>query len=75
MDAGAGTVVVLFRHRARDGVTGIGIDTPEVGVYEVADGRIRRSRMFHFDPAELTTFLRSTGQGAPPAPDGPVRER
>lgn len=55
--AGGGTVVVLFRHRARDLRTGLTLDHPEVGVYDVAEGRIVRSRMFHFDPSALTRFL------------------
>lgn len=54
---GGGTVVVLFRHRARDPRTGLTLDGPEVGVYDVAGGRIVSSRMFHFDPSVLTRFL------------------
>lgn len=55
--AGGGTVLVLFRHRARDLRSGLTLDGPEVGVYDVADGAIVRSRMFHFDPCALTRFL------------------
>lgn len=57
VDAGAGTVVVLFRHRVTNSATGRVLDTPEVGVYDVARGKVAHSRMHHLDPAALTHFL------------------
>jgi ketosteroid isomerase-like protein len=53
------TVVAVFRHRAVAPRTGARLDTPQVGVYELRDGRVCRSRMFHFDPNELVRFVRS----------------
>lgn len=52
---GAGTVAVLFRHRARDGDRVI--DCPEVSTYQVVDGLIIYFQMFHLDPSALTAFL------------------
>lgn len=59
---GAGTVAVLFRHRARDAATGRAIDLPEVSTYEVANGKITRFQMFHLDPGALTAFLHAAGE-------------
>lgn len=56
-DSGTGTVVVCFRHRARNPDTGSELDTPEVGVYAVSGGRVIASTMYHLNPAELTAFL------------------
>ncbi len=58
-----GVVVVLFRHRAVDPRSGLALDQPEVGVYEVAAGKVVRSRMYHFDPRALAEFL--DGAGSP----------
>jgi len=56
-DSGTGTIVVCFRHQARNPDTGSELDTPEVGVYEVAAGRVTASTMYHLNPAELAAFL------------------
>jgi len=61
-----GVVVGLFRHRALDLRTGRVLDEPEVGVYEVVEGRVVRSRMYHFDPRALVEFLTEA-----PAPTDP----
>jgi ketosteroid isomerase-like protein len=50
------TVVVVFTHRAADPETGRQLQTPEIGLYTLRDGRVRRSQMFHFDPTELARF-------------------
>src|SRR5262249_48788025 len=50
---GAGTVCVLFRHRAVDPVGGGRFDAPEVGIYQVRDERVVRSQMFHADSAAV----------------------
>jgi ketosteroid isomerase-like protein len=52
-----GVVTVVFRHRAADPRRGERLDEPEVSVYEVRDGRIVRSQMFHADPSALARFL------------------
>jgi len=57
LDSGTGTIAVCFRHQARNPDTGSELDTPEVGVYEVADGRVIASTMYHLNPAELAAFL------------------
>jgi uncharacterized protein len=54
---GAGTVCVLFRHRAVDRVRGVRLDAPEVGIYQVRDRRVARSQMFHADSAAVAQFL------------------
>lgn len=59
LEADDGTVAASFRHRAVDAVAGRRIECPEVGVYELRDGRIVRSRMFHYDTGELTRFLQA----------------
>jgi ketosteroid isomerase-like protein len=68
VDAGAGTVVVLFRPRAVDAHSGQVLDTPEVAVYEVAGEKVVRSRMFHLDPAALASFLEDAAAGVEPSP-------
>jgi ketosteroid isomerase-like protein len=55
---GAGTVCVLFRHRAVDPAGGERFDAPEVSIYEVRDERVVRSQMFHADSAAVVRFLR-----------------
>jgi uncharacterized protein len=55
-DDGA-TVAVLFRHRAIDQASGRRLDAPEVSIYEVRDGKIVRSQMFHADSAAVAQFL------------------
>jgi ketosteroid isomerase-like protein len=57
---GDGTVCAVFRHRACDGVTGARFDAPEVGIYQIRDGRVARSQMFHADSAAVVDFLRNT---------------
>ena len=57
LDSGTGTIAVCFRHQARNPETGSELDTPEVGVYEVAGGRVIASTMYHLNPAELAAFL------------------
>jgi uncharacterized protein len=57
----AGTVCVLFRHRAADPVTGARFDAPEVGIYQVRDQRVVRSQMFHADSDAVVRFLRDVG--------------
>lgn len=53
----AGRVAVCWRHRVRDGDRWL--DTPVVSVYEVRDGLVAGSTMFHLDTAELLDFLRA----------------
>ena len=60
---GAGTVCVLFRHRAVDPVGGARFDAPEVGIYQVRDERVVRSQMFHADSAAVLRFLLDAGPG------------
>lgn len=60
LEADDGTVAAIFRHRAVD-AGGRRLESPEVGVYELRDGRIARSRMFHFDTAALRRFLDDAG--------------
>jgi len=52
-----GLVVALIRHRAVDARTGLTLDEPEVGVYEVVEGKVVRSRMYHFNPPTIDEFL------------------
>lgn len=54
---GRGTVVVLFRHRAWNAQAARLLDTPEVGVYQVADRHIHASQMIHLDVGSLLSFL------------------
>ncbi|MBV9843640.1 MAG: nuclear transport factor 2 family protein [Kutzneria sp.] len=54
-----GAVTVMFRHRAVDVDRHRRLDTAEVGIYHVLDGKVARAQMFHFDPSELTRFLAS----------------
>jgi ketosteroid isomerase-like protein len=54
---GAATVCVLFRHRAVDPNRAVRLDAPEVGIYQVQDGRVARSQMFHADSAAVAQFL------------------
>jgi ketosteroid isomerase-like protein len=66
VDAGAGTVLVLFRHRAVDARSGRVLDTPEVAVYEVSGEKVVRSQMYHLDPAVLARFLADAGARVEP---------
>jgi uncharacterized protein len=59
---GAGTVCAVFRHRGVDRVSGARFDAPEVGVYQVRDARVAKSRMFHADSAAVVAFLSSVQQ-------------
>jgi uncharacterized protein len=54
-------VVVLWRHKLEGVETGHKIDLPAVSVYQMRDGKIVDSRMFHFDTAALLQFLRDNG--------------
>jgi uncharacterized protein len=56
-DLDAETVVAVFRHRARGADGSRRLDTPEIGLYTFRRGRVCRTQMFHFDPAELVRFL------------------
>jgi uncharacterized protein len=58
---GGDSVAVVFRHGAVDPRSGRRLDAPEVGLYEVRDGRVARSRMFHADTAALLRFLAEAG--------------
>jgi uncharacterized protein len=60
---GAGTVCVLFRHRAVDPLGGARFDAPEVGIYQVRDERVVHSQMFHADSAAVRGFLLDAGRG------------
>jgi ketosteroid isomerase-like protein len=53
----AGTVCVLFRHRAVDPHRGVRLDCPEVSIYNVRDGKVVRSQMFHADSSAVAEFL------------------
>lgn len=68
---GAGTVCVLFRHRAVDPMRGVRLDAPEVSIYQVQDGRVARSQMFHADSAAVAQFLHEA-QSANAAESGPT---
>jgi uncharacterized protein len=57
VDGEGDTVAVVFRHRAVDPETGRRLDAAEVGIYEVRDGKIVRSQMFHSDTAAVLRFL------------------
>jgi uncharacterized protein len=60
---GAGTVCVLFRHRAVAPAGGERFDAPEVSIYQVRDDRVVRSQMFHADSAAVVRFLGDVGHG------------
>ena len=64
VDGDDDTVAVLFRARGI-GASGDRFDAPEVGIYQVREGRIVRSQMFHADTASVVSFL--TGEGSGPA--------
>jgi len=57
------TVGAVFRHRAFDPSSGDRLDGAEVGVYEIRDGKVVRSQMFHADPASLLSFLERARRG------------
>lgn len=57
VDAGDGSVVVVFRHRAVDPASGRRVDEAEVSLYRVHDAKVVRSQMLHFDTAALLRFL------------------
>jgi ketosteroid isomerase-like protein len=59
---GAGTVCAVFRHCGVDPASGACFDAPEVGVYQVRDGRVVKSQMFHADSAAVVAFLSNAGQ-------------
>ena len=62
-DDGAGTVCVLFRHRAANPLSGSRFDAPEVGIYQVRDEEVVRSQMFHADSEAVARFLRDNAHG------------
>lgn len=53
-----GLVTAIFRHRANDPERREQLQGDEVGVYEVRDGKVVRSQMFHFEQGTLARFLR-----------------
>jgi ketosteroid isomerase-like protein len=55
-------VAVLWRQRGHNPETGERIDLPAVSIYELRDGRIIDSRMFHFDAAAVAGFLQRAGR-------------
>lgn len=57
-------VAVLYRQRGRNPVTDETFDGPAVAVYRLANGRVVDSRMFHFDTAAVSAFLRRAHGGA-----------
>ncbi|WP_175442345.1 nuclear transport factor 2 family protein [Humibacillus sp. DSM 29435] len=68
---GEGTVTVAFRHQARSLASGRTLDEPEIGTYQVRDGLVIRSQMFHFEPAALCHFLSEESRPATdPHPPG-----
>jgi uncharacterized protein len=68
---GAGTVCVLFRHRAVDPKRGARLDAPEVSVYHVRDGKVVRSQMFHADSSAVAQFLTDAQSAAAAAIEEP----
>lgn len=68
---GEGTVTVAFRHQARSLTSGRTLDEPEISIYQVRDGLVIRSQMFHFEPQTLCHFLSEEARSAP-APSRPV---
>jgi ketosteroid isomerase-like protein len=75
-DGPGDTVVALFRHRAFNPITDERFDEPELSVYEVRDGKVVRSQMFHADSLSVAGFARRchtslvglVGTTAPPRP-------
>ena len=57
-DGTGDTVVARFRHRAFNPITEERFDEPELAVYEVRDGKVVRSQMFHADALAVAGFLR-----------------
>lgn len=57
-----GQVAVHYVQRGRD-AAGRSCEMPVVGLYTVADGRVRRLQMFYFDPAGTAEFLRGAEAG------------
>jgi ketosteroid isomerase-like protein len=60
IDGEGDTVAAVFRHKAVDPDSGRRLDAPEVGIYQVRDGKVVRSQMFHADTAALLCFLAET---------------
>lgn len=56
-----GQVAVHYVQRGRDG-DGRSCEMPVIGLYTVADGKVRRLQMFYFDPAGTTEFLRRAAE-------------
>lgn len=61
---GEGTVTVQFRHQARSLASGRTLDEPEISIYQVRDGLVIRSQMFHFEPQSLCRFLSEEARSA-----------
>lgn len=51
-------VVVLWRQKGVSR-TGLRLDTPVLGLYEVRDGKLARAQMFYFDTEAVWRFLES----------------
>jgi ketosteroid isomerase-like protein len=75
IDGEGDTVAAVFRHKAVDPDSGRRLDAPEVGIYQVRDGKVVRSQMFHADTAALLRFLAETedpaSRGRPPGRPDP----
>ena len=56
-------VVVLWRQRGENPLTGATFDAPAVSVYRMRDGLVARSRMFQHDAPAVAEFL-AAGQPA-----------
>lgn len=54
--SGGGEVVVEYT-QAGVGPSGERLESPVIGIYTVADGRVTRLRMFYFDPDAITSLL------------------
>ena len=54
---GSGTVAVSFWHKATGPRDDMVLREREVSIYEVRDGKVARSQMFHADVAKLNGFL------------------
>ena len=59
----AGRVAVCWRHLVQDPRTGRTLEAPVVSVYEVRDGLVAKSTMYHLDTAPLLDFLGAARSG------------
>lgn len=53
-------VVALYHQRGRDRRGNV-VDDEVIGLYNVADGRLRRAQMFHFNLDSVLSFLAKAG--------------